>query len=76
MKTFLFYDLETTGLNKAFDQAIQFAAIRTDMALQEIERHEFRIRLNSDILPAPAALLTHKSGIRQLQQEGISEYEA
>ena len=30
MKTYLFYDLETTGLNPVFDQPIQFAAVRTD----------------------------------------------
>ena len=39
MQTFLFYDLETTGLNKAFDQILQFAAIRTDMSFREIDRH-------------------------------------
>ncbi|MBW1941023.1 MAG: hypothetical protein JRI28_06590, partial [Deltaproteobacteria bacterium] len=38
MNTYLFYDLETTGLNKAFDQILQFAAIRTDMKLKETER--------------------------------------
>ena len=36
-KTYLFYDIETTGLNKAFDQVLQFAAIRTDRQLNEIE---------------------------------------
>jgi exodeoxyribonuclease-1 len=36
MQTFLFYDIETTGLNKSFDQVLQFAAIRTDLKLQEI----------------------------------------
>ena len=38
--TYLFYDLETTGLNPCFDQVLQFAAIRTDLSLNEIERHE------------------------------------
>ncbi|MDX1900691.1 MAG: exonuclease domain-containing protein [Gammaproteobacteria bacterium] len=74
-KTFLFYDIETTGLSKPFDQILQFAAIRTDLALNEIERHECRVRLNKDIFPAPGALLTHGLGIREIQ-EGISEYEA
>ncbi len=27
--SYLFYDIETTGLNKAFDQVLEFAAIRT-----------------------------------------------
>ncbi len=76
MKTFLFYDIETTGLNKAFDQIIQFAAIRTDMALQEIARYEFRVRLNPDMIPSPKALLTHKISIQHMRTEGLSEYEA
>ena len=58
-KTYLFYDLETTGLNKAFDQVLQFAAIRTDLALNEIERHEFFITLNPDVVPSPYAVITH-----------------
>ena len=37
--SYLFYDIETTGLNKAFDQVLQFAAIRTDPELNEIDRH-------------------------------------
>ena len=44
-KTYLFYDIESTGLCKAFDQVLQFAAIRTDTDLNEIERHEFLIKL-------------------------------
>ena len=42
-KTYLFYDIETTGLNKAFDQVLQFAAIRTDRQLNEIERYTLLI---------------------------------
>ena len=45
-KTYLFYDIESTGLNPCFDQILQFAAIRTDQALNEIDRHEIRIKLN------------------------------
>ncbi len=29
-KSFLFYDLETTGLNVVFDQPVQFASTRLD----------------------------------------------
>lgn len=59
-QTFLFYDLETTGLNKAFDQVLQFAAIRTDKELNELERHEILIRLSPDVVPSPKAVLTHQ----------------
>lgn len=58
-KTYLFYDIESTGLNVAFDQVLQFAAIRTDENLNEIERHEIRIKLRPDITPSPYATLTH-----------------
>ena len=46
MQTYLFYDLETTGLNKSFDQILQFAAIRTDLNLKELKRYELKIKLN------------------------------
>ena len=31
--SFVIYDVETTGLTKGFDQIVQFAALRTDSAL-------------------------------------------
>ena len=65
--TYLFYDLETTGLNKCFDQVLQFAAIRTDLALNEIARHHINVRLNCDVIPAPTALLTHRMKLQDIQ---------
>lgn len=75
MPSYLFYDIETTGLNKAFDQILQFAAIRTDLNLQELERYELKIKLNPDVIPAPRALITHHIGI-QAALNGIAEIEA
>ncbi len=75
MNSYLFYDLETSGLNKAFDQIIQFAAIRTDMQLNEIERYNFLVKLRPDVIPSPKALITHKIPISKTMT-GISEYEA
>ncbi len=72
-KTYLFYDLETTGLNKAFDQVIQFAAIRTSLDFKEIERVEYKIRLNRDVVPTPEAFLTHGIRISDLA-DGLTEY--
>ena len=57
MQDFVFYDLETTGTSPAYDQPLQFAAIRTDASLQELERVEFKCRLAPHILPAPHALV-------------------
>lgn len=60
-KTFLFYDLETSGLNPAFDQIIQFSAIRTDLHLNELERYEWVVRPNPDCIPSPTAMMIHRT---------------
>lgn len=73
--TYLFYDIETTGLNKSFDQVLQFAAIRTDLSLNEINRIEINAKLNIDVVPSPAAVITHRIGPSQFTQ-GESELEA
>lgn len=70
--SYLFYDIETTGLNKCFDQVLQFAAIRTDHELNEIARDEILIRLNVDIIPSPTAIITHRIGASEFQK-GDSE---
>jgi exodeoxyribonuclease I len=73
--TYLFYDLETTGLNPAFDQILQFAAIETDEQWQPLAEHEIRVRLRPDVTPAPGALLT--TGVAVLHtMSGVCEYEA
>lgn len=74
-KSYLFYDLETSGLNKCFDQVLQFAAVRTDLNFQELERHEIFVKLNPDVIPSPEAFLTHKISPASLT-EGCCEYEA
>lgn len=73
-KTYLFYDVETTSLSPYFGQILQFAAIRTDLELNELERHEIRIKLNKDTLPSPGAMLTHKMSISDMHV-GESEYD-
>lgn len=73
--TYLFYDIETTGLNKCFDQILQFAAIRTDHQLNELSRVEINVKLNNDVIPSPAAIITHRIGVSDFSK-GISEFEA
>ena len=65
MDKFVFYDLETTGISPAFDQALQFAAIVTDSDFNEIERVDLRCRLAPHILPSPKAL--HVTGVKPEQ---------
>ena len=55
--SFVFYDTETTGTHTAFDQILQFAAIRTDHELNELERFDIRCRLLPHIAPSPSAML-------------------
>ncbi|MCG8608083.1 exodeoxyribonuclease I, partial [bacterium] len=75
MQTYLFYDLETTGLNYAFDQVLQFAAIRTDPDFHEFERHEIRVRLRPDVIPSPGAMIAHGISITD-SMSGTCEFEA
>ena len=57
---YVFYDTETTGTATAFDQILQFAAIRTDDDLNELGRFNIRCRLLPHIIPSPIALrVTH-----------------
>ena len=74
-KTYLFYDIETSGLNKCFDQVLQFAAIRTDLNLTEIERHEILVKLNPDTVLSPQAVVVHQITPGRLKH-GLCEYEA
>jgi exodeoxyribonuclease-1 len=50
------YDVETSGLNKRFDQILQFAAVRTNAELVETHRFETRSRLLPHVVPSPRAL--------------------
>ena len=73
--SYLFYDIETTGLNPCFDQVLQFAAIRTDLSFNEIERFETMIALNSDVTPHPDAMKTHGLSLATIAK-GKNEFEA
>jgi exodeoxyribonuclease-1 len=53
---FAFYDVEATGTHAAFDQILQFAAVRTDNELQPTERFETGCRLLPSVVPSPAIL--------------------
>lgn len=66
MVGFVFYDTETTGLRPGWDQIVQFAAIRTDESLNEVERFETRCRLQPHTIPHPSALLANGLSIHRL----------
>lgn len=74
--SFVFYDTETTGINTSFDQILQFAAIRTDADLNEIERYEVRSRILPGILASPHALkVTRVRATQLVDPELPSHYE-
>ena len=73
---FVFYDTETTGTNTSFDQILQFAAIRTDEHLNELERFEIRCRLMPHIVPSPGALCVTRISMEQITDPALpSHYE-
>ena len=74
--SFIFYDTETTGTNTAFDQILQFGAIRTDHELNELDRFEIRCRLLSHVVPAPTAMLVTNVDVEKLINPALpSHYE-
>ncbi len=71
--SYLFYDLETTGLDPGLDRIMQFAGIRTDLNLNPTgDIFNIKIKLNKDALPSLRALLT--TGL-DIDQKGITEIE-
>ena len=72
--SFVFYDTETTGTNTAFDQIIQFGAIRTDHDLNELDRFEIRCRLLPDVVPSPGAVRVTGVGIDRLTDPALPSH--
>lgn len=68
--SFVFYDTETTGTETAFDQILQFAAIRTDNDFNEQDWVEIRCRLLPHVVPAPGAMRV--TGVRATQLNDAS----
>lgn len=64
--SFVFYDTETTGTNTAFDQILQFAAVKTDHELSEQDRFEIRCRLLPYVVPSPGAMRVTGVTVEQL----------
>ncbi len=75
--SFLFYDLETFGADPRRTRIAQFAAIRTDEALNEIDEPiDFLVRPADDLLPSPDATLVTGLPPQRALAEGVPEAEA
>jgi exodeoxyribonuclease-1 len=74
--SFLFYDLETSGISPRTSRIMQFAGQRTDMDLKPVgEPYNILIRLSPDILPDPNAIMLTGITPQQTINDGITEAE-
>jgi exodeoxyribonuclease I len=75
--SFLFYDLETFGADPRPSRIAQFAAIRNDAALNEIEEPiDLLVRPADDLLPSPAASLVTGLTPQRVLAGGVPEADA
>lgn len=74
--SFLWYDLETFGLDPAADRVAQFAAVRTDGEFREKgEPVLLYCKPAKDYLPDPRSCMVHGITPAHADEAGIGEYE-
>ncbi|HMW14063.1 MAG TPA: exodeoxyribonuclease I [Pseudomonadales bacterium] len=72
--TFLWHDYETFGLDMRIDRPAQFAAVRTDLALQPVaEPVVLHCRLSDDCLPQPRSCLITGITPQRCDELGVDE---
>nr|WP_321483268.1 exonuclease domain-containing protein [uncultured Cohaesibacter sp.] len=69
--SFVFFDIETTGLHAGFDQIVQFAAVKTDNDLNETDRLELRSRIDPNVVPDVRAMLANGLSIEDLTDKRL-----
>ena len=75
--SFLFYDLETFGADPRTSRVAQFAAIRTDTELNEIDEPiSIFVRPADDLLPSPIATLITGIAPQAALRDGMNEAQA
>ena len=73
-QTFLWHDYETFGANAILDRPAQFAAIRTNMALEPVgEPMNWYCQPALDVLPHPVASLITGITPQEAQKKGLTE---
>ena len=76
MKTFFFYDLETSGLRARVDRIMQFAGQRTTLDLEPVgEPVNILVKMTNDALPSPGAINVTGITPQQTLMDGITEAE-
>ena len=72
--SFLFYDLDTFGADPRRSRIAQFAAIRTDEALNEVDEPiSFFVQPADDLLPSPIATLITGIAPQDALRDGVNE---
>ncbi|GGZ58075.1 exodeoxyribonuclease I [Lysobacter xinjiangensis] len=75
--SFLFYDLETFGACPRRSRIAQFAAIRTDASLQQVDDEiSFFVKPADDLLPSPIASVITGITPQHASDHGVNEAEA
>ena len=72
---YVFKDTESSGTDVRYDQIFQFAAIRTDDALNELEVVDLRCRRLPHVLPNPVALAVTNVDPWTLKDNPLSPFE-
>lgn len=76
MKTFFFYDLETSGLNPRYSRVMQFAGIRTTLDFEPVgDPLNVLVKLTDDILPDPGAVIVTGITPQSTLADGLTEPE-
>lgn len=74
-KTFLWHDYETFGRDSARERPVQFASIRTDENLEEIDDGTMiYCRQSPDYLPDPGSCMVHGVLPQTANEKGMSEW--
>lgn len=74
--SFLFYDLETFGADPRTSRIAQFAAIRTDAELNQVDEPiSLFVQPADDLLPSPVATLITGIAPQQALRDGVNEAE-
>lgn len=71
---FVFYDVETTGTDKLYDQVLQFAAVATDGDMVSQGTIDVSCRLMPHVVPAPGALLATGQSIDAMSSERLQTH--
>jgi exodeoxyribonuclease I len=77
--SFVFYDTETSGLSKCYDQILQIAAVRTNADLTVVDPAAdsltLRCRRLPWVMPSPSAMLLTRVTPDDLENQPLSSYE-